>query len=240
MVGSATATAAAASPALSRPRCRRVARGQLALPPGEVVFLTAAPGRGRCRPAHCRTGRCAPTGRRSTTSSSSARSRDGVLGEDAEHLLLADRLLAVEAGIQVGDQGDRGVAKGQLAGEDGFWVTGHVDQRPALCGEPLRLGLGREPRSLDDHRRPAVGRLPAGRRGPLQHDAPTGGAVGLVEATCTAPVSWNVCARPLVRSTSWSGTTSEPGPSSGRRLPTAHGASTWRTPQARSAQRLAR
>jgi hypothetical protein len=41
-------------------------------------------------------------------------------------------------------------------------------------------------------------------------------------------------------STSWSGRTNAPGPSSRRRPPTAHGASTWRTPISRRAHRLAR
>ena len=47
-------------------------------------------------------------------------------------------------------------------------------------------------------------------------------------------------ARPLVRSTSWSGTTTAPGPFSGFRLPTAHGPKTRRTPSLRSAHMLAR
>ena len=47
-------------------------------------------------------------------------------------------------------------------------------------------------------------------------------------------------ARPLVRSTSWSGTTTVPGPVAGSRLPTAHGPNTRRTPSLRSAHMLAR
>ncbi len=39
-----------------------------------------------------------------------------------------------------------------------------------------------------------------------------------------------VCVRDFVRSTSWSGTSSVPGPYSSRSPPTAHGPSTWRTP----------
>ena len=180
-------------------------------------------------------------GRAATTSSSRTRSRSVCSAKTRKTCSWLTDSSPFEAGVQVGHQGDRGVAEGQLAGQDSLRVAGHVHQRPALRCEPLRLGSRRETRAVDDHRRPAVVRRPTGCRSSLQRPpARPAGQYGSSNATCTAPVSWNVCARPLVRSTSWSGTTSEPGPSSGRRLPTAHGASTCRTPQARSAQRLAR
>src|SRR5690349_7203061 len=64
----------------------------------------------------------------------------GVLAEDAENLLLGDTVVAVDAGVQVGHQGQRGVAEGELAGEHRFRVTGHVDDRAAQAGVPARLG----------------------------------------------------------------------------------------------------
>ena len=66
------------------------------------------------------------------------------------------------------------------------------------------------------------------------------GQYGSAKSTWMPPESKYVSARPLVRSTSWSGTTTAPGPLSGFRLPTAHGPKTRRTPSLRSAHMLAR
>ena len=52
-----------------------------------------------------------------------------VVGEDLEDLLLGDAVAAFDAGVQVGHQRDRGVAEGQLAGQDGLGMAGHVDDR---------------------------------------------------------------------------------------------------------------
>lgn len=49
-----------------------------------------------------------------------------------------------------------------------------------------------------------------------------------------------VCVRAFVRSTTWSGTSSVPGPYSARSPPTAQGPRIWRAPTERSAHRLAR
>ena len=45
-----------------------------------------------------------------------------VAREHREHLLLADALAGLDAGVHVGHQGDRGVAHPQLAGEHGLGV----------------------------------------------------------------------------------------------------------------------
>src|SRR4029077_12390895 len=67
-------------------------------------------------------------------------------GEDLEDFGLGHAFALAEAGVQVGDQSQRGVAEGQLTGQDRLGVAGHADQRPALGGEPLGLGAGGEAR----------------------------------------------------------------------------------------------
>ena len=84
-----------------------------------------------------------------------------VTAEDAEHLVLGNPLALLHTRVGVGDQGQRRVAQRQFPGQHGLRMAGHPDQRPALGGEPLRLGPGGEPRPLDDHQRPRVGQLPA-------------------------------------------------------------------------------
>src|SRR5215475_8006958 len=82
-------------------------------------------------------------------------------GEDLEDFGLGNALALVEAGVQVGDQGQRRVAEGQLTGQDRLGVAGHADQGPALSGEPLGLGAGGEARALDDDQGARASRDPA-------------------------------------------------------------------------------
>jgi cellulose synthase/poly-beta-1,6-N-acetylglucosamine synthase-like glycosyltransferase len=84
-----------------------------------------------------------------------------VLREDGEHLGLRHALALLHARVGVGDQGHRGVAERQFAGQAGLGQGGHPDQRPALRGVPARLGPGGEPRALDDDERPRRHRRPA-------------------------------------------------------------------------------
>ena len=78
-----------------------------------------------------------------------------VAREHREHLLLTHPGPCLGTGVHVGHQGHRGVAHAQLPGQDGLGVPGHVDQRPALCGEVPGLGAGGEARALDHHHRAA-------------------------------------------------------------------------------------
>ena len=68
------------------------------------------------------------------------------------------------------------------------------------------------------------------------------GQYGSAKLACPtpSPASKKVCARPCVRSASWSGTTSVPVGSDVVSEPTADSDTTCRTPRLRSAQRLAR
>ncbi len=75
-----------------------------------------------------------------------------VLTEDAEDLLLGDPTVALDAGVEVGDQRDRGVAEGEFPGENRFGISSHVYDSASHSGVPAGLGPGREARSLDhDH-----------------------------------------------------------------------------------------
>ena len=163
--------------------------------------------------------------------------------EHRQHLGMGDRLSALDPRIEVGDQGDAGEAQSQLASDRRLGLAGHPDHRPALGGVPGRLGPAGEAGAVDHHESAAVDRLAAQHTATgSDHGPTTARAVGIGERDVhhRADIVVTVCARPQVRSTTWSGTTMVPGPRSGLSEPTADGASTCRTPTERSAHRLAR
>ena len=63
---------------------------------------------------------------------------------------------ADDSGVVVGHQRDRAERDASLACERRLRVLRHVDDVPAHLPEPLRLGTGREPRSVHDHDRASV------------------------------------------------------------------------------------
>lgn len=83
--------------------------------------------------------------------------------------------------VVVGDEGDGGVAEGEFAREDGFRVSGHVDQRPAGRRVPLGLRPGGEAGPLDDHHHAAVVNVGSGLARGLEHGRSPRGAVRVGE-----------------------------------------------------------
>jgi hypothetical protein len=74
--------------------------------------------------------------------------------EDLEDRPRVDRLGAlVDAGVVVGDERDVHDRHPELAAEVRLGILGHRDDLPAGVAEPLRLGLRREARAVDDHDR---------------------------------------------------------------------------------------
>ena len=130
-----------------------------------------------------------------------------------EHRVHRDRFVAVDAGVVVGDQGDRGIRDVRFGGEHGFGIPRHVHDVPAHLAEPQALGAGGEPWAVDHHHGAAVvHRAPVERAGRVEQDRPQRGAYGSANVWwCTAPsdpgrpspepTSWNVSGRSLVRST---------------------------------------
>ena len=101
-------------------------------------------------------------GSAATTSPSRLLESTDVPLEQREDLRLVDRLLGADPGVEVRDQRDRGVAEAELAGQYGFGVAGHVDDRPSGLRIALRLRAGGEPRALDHDHGPAVQSIRAG------------------------------------------------------------------------------
>ena len=120
---------------------------------------------------------------------------------------------SMDARVVVGDQADVDDRHPELAAQPRLRVLGHVDDLPAGVAEPLRLGLGREPRPCDDDDRAALVDLDAvvadrldGQvaAGPGRRSRPTrGGSRSGRRRRCRSG--------PLVRSTNWSQTTKSPG-----------------------------
>ena len=80
-----------------------------------------------------------------------------VLLEDLQHAHRVHRLGPLDdAGVVVGDQADVDDGHPQLAAQPRLGVLGHADDLPAGVAEPLRFGLRRETRTLDDHDGPAL------------------------------------------------------------------------------------
>ena len=100
-----------------------------------------------------------------------------VLGEDPQHLVVGDALAVLDAGVEVGDQRDRGVAERQLAGQGGLGqrrsCRRSTSPAPACHSDSARLEnrgpltTTRVPPSTtgSPRSRPARQRAPAGRSG---------------------------------------------------------------------------
>ena len=178
---------------------------------GATASRRAAPAgiRGGGRAARDRRG-CVGTGRwpsRRARAPASARWRRAgcavrcstLVGEDAQHLVVGDGLAALDAGVVVGDHGDRREAHGELAGQGRLGHRRHADDaEPGLLVHE-RLGARGEPWPVDDDER-AVGddlelaragrrrRRPGGRwgsRGRRTHVDDR--ALGLVDRVCPTP-----------------------------------------------------
>src|SRR5260221_14577908 len=76
-----------------------------------------------------------------------------------QRFLAGDGRTAAEADVVVGDHREDRVAEARFAGEIALGILSHVDEIPALPGEPPAFGAGRKARALDDSRS-------AGRVGP--------------------------------------------------------------------------
>ena len=142
----------------------------------------------------------------------------------------------VQPGVEVGHQRDCGVTQLQLAGEHRLGVAGHVHQLDQPCAanhwDSARV----------ENRGPSTTTIaPPSMMSGLRRDRRAQrGQYGSAKLTCSRRSRSRSACDCVVRSTSWSGTTSAPGPRSGVRLPTAQGPKTRRTPSARSAHRFAR
>ena len=104
-----------------------------------------------------------------------------VLTEDAEDLLLGDPMVALDAGVEVGDKRDRRVAEGEFPGENRFGISSHVYDSAAHSGVPAGLGPGREARSLDHDHGASVDDRETGAFGDVQHGGPAGWTVRIGE-----------------------------------------------------------
>src|SRR5262249_7364341 len=73
-----------------------------------------------------------------------------VLAEDAEYLLLGNAVVALDPGVEVGDDRDRRIAHRQLASEDRLRMTCHIDDGAADARVPPGLRPGGESRPSDE------------------------------------------------------------------------------------------
>ena len=104
-----------------------------------------------------------------------------VLAEDAEDLLLGDPTVALDAGVEVGHEGDRGVTEGEFPGENRLRISSHVYDSAAHSGVPAGFGAGRKPRSLDHDHRASVDEWESGALGDGPHRGPAGWTVRVGE-----------------------------------------------------------
>ena len=203
-----------------------------------ACHLTAARTGAGCRRG--RAGRCSRrlVGRAATVAASTSLSRSMLAAKIAQDLLVGDALAGLDAGVEVGHDGDGRVAEGELAGDRRLGHAGHADDVAAQRRVPPRLGAGGEPGTVDHDEGAAVaaGASPPARGG--DGGGPAARAVGVGERRRARPVRprRRRCAPgPRCGRRPGRARPGVPGPSSGSSDPTAHGRE--HLPDAEGAQR---
>ena len=157
-IGPCAAGSIASTPTTSWPAAASAAATRVPMNPAAPVSstLTAARTAAR-RPRAAGSGcRCARLSTSPIASCTTCLNGTRLRSNSANTSTARTPVAGVDARVQIGHQSDCGVTHFELAGQHRLGISGHVDQREALAREPLALGAGGEPRTLDHHHGAAV------------------------------------------------------------------------------------